>query len=247
VRSALEAYLKAPAPDVVLVLMAGGEKAKEDKALSALTTAIEFEPLSEERLVRWIAHQASQRAARITPAAASLLMQAVGNDLPALASELDKLVSYAGDAEIDEPAVAAVVGVRRGETLADLLDRVAARDAAGALAILPAVLNQPKASAVTTVMALGTQTLALAWGGAVKGRPDYFGLLREGSSAYTGRPWNDATDAWHRATRSWSGAELDTALDALLTADVALKETGASTDAQRVATLVLSLCASARS
>ena len=95
-------------------------------------------------------------------------------------------------------------------------------------------------------MALGTQTLALAGGSAVKGRPDYFGLLREGGSAYTGRSWTDATDAWQRATGKWSPAELDAALDALLAADVSLKETTTSTEEQRLATLVLSLCADAR-
>lgn len=246
-RGVLDAYLEAPAPDLVLVLLAGaGEKSKADKTLTARATSVEFEPLTEDRLVRWIAHHASLRGAKISPGAAALLMQAVGNDLPALASEIEKLSTLAGDREIEEDDVTSVVGVRRGETLADLLDRIAARDAAGALEILPTVLSQPKASGVTTVMALGTQTLALAWGSAVKGWPDYFGLLSEGRSAYTGRSWNDATNAWQRATGSWSSADFDAALEALLAADVALKDSGASTEEQQLATLVLSLCAGAR-
>jgi len=245
-REVLDAYVASPAADVVLVLMgAFGEQAKADKALAARATTVEFDALNEERCLKWIAHIATERGARITAGAGALLLEAIGNDLPALASEIDKLATAAGDQEIDEQAVTAVVGVRRGETLADLLDRVAARDAPGALAILPAVLAQPKASPVTTVMALGTQTLALAWGSAVRGRPDYFGLLREGSSAYTGRSWGDATEAWQRATGSWSGADLDAALEALLAADIALKETTTSTAEQLLATAVLSLCADA--
>src|ERR671920_1148906 len=116
------------------------------------------------------------------------------------ASELDKLASFANGGEIDERAVSEVVGVRRGETLGDLLDRVAERDAAGALALVEHVLAQPKTSAVTVVMALATQTLALAWGKAMRaqGTPagrmegEYFNLLKEGG-AYPGRPWGEAT------------------------------------------------------
>jgi DNA polymerase-3 subunit delta len=247
-RTELDRYLAAPAADLVLVLVAGaGEKGKPDKSLAAKVTAVEFPPLSGERVARWIVHQAGVLGARITPEAAGLLQDAVGNDLPSLASELEKLASFAGGSEITESAVSAVVGVRRGETLGDLLDRVAARDAKGALAILPHVLEQPKVSGVPMVMALTTQTLAIAWGASVKGRADYFGLLRETSSALTGRPWGEATAAWQRAAGSWTPADVDHALEALLAADIALKETRGSTDEQLLTTLVLSLCAGARS
>ena len=83
----------------------------------------------------------------ITPGAVDLLISAVGNDLPQLAAELDKLASYASGSEIDEDAVGAVVGVRRGETLGDLLDRVLAHDAPGALALVDHVLAQRVPSA----------------------------------------------------------------------------------------------------
>lgn len=247
-RAELDRYLAAPSADLLLVLIAGaGEKGKPDKVLASRVTAVEFDPLTGDRVARWIVHQASVLGARITPEAAGLLQVAVGNDLPTLASELEKLASFAGDGEITEAAVASVVGVRRGETLGDLLDRVAARDAAGALAILPHVLEQPKVSGVPMVMALTTQTLAMAWGAAVKGRADYFGLLKEASSSFTGRSWGEATAAWQRAAGGWTPGDVDDALDALLAADVALKETRGSTDEQLLTTLVLSLCAGTRS
>ena len=44
-------------------------------------------------------------------------------------SELDDFASYANGATIEDEAVTAIVGVRRGETLGDLLDRVLAHDA----------------------------------------------------------------------------------------------------------------------
>jgi len=245
-RAALDAYLTAPAESCVLVLVApAGDKGKPDKTLAAKATCVEFAPLSGERVQRWIAHQAGRLGASITPGAAALLLEAVGNDLPALASELEKLASYTNGAEIGEDAVSAVAGVRRGETLGDLLDRIAARDAKGALAVMPHVLEQPKMGGVPVVMALATQTLAMAWGSAVKGRADYFGLLRDAGSVMTGRSWGDATAAWQRAAGTWSAADLDHALDALLAADMALKDTRTTTDEQILTTLVLSLCAGA--
>ena len=245
------------AADVVLVLVyASGEKAggKPDKNVMARTLAVDFPPLSWGRLPKWISHHAStELGVSVTDAAAELLQQAVGNDLAALAAELDKLASYSRGEEIDESAVADVVGVRRGETLADFLDMVARRDAAGALALVPHILTQPKVNGVTVVMALTTQTLALAWGEAALARGlsagrlqgEYFNFLKSGGGPYTGRPWGDAARAWAATAALWDVPSLDAALDALLAADVALKDTRVSSDEQALATLVLALCAGA--
>jgi DNA polymerase-3 subunit delta len=189
----------------------------------------------------------------MTPAAVDLLISAVGNDLPQLAAELDKLSSYTHGAPIDEEAVSAIVGVRRGETLGDLLDRVLARDAAGALAIVDHVLAQPKTNAVVVVMALTTQMLAVAWARAARDRGvpigslerDLWGLLKE-SGAMTGRPWGEAVPVWLRAVPGWRMPELEAAIDALLAADYALKESRVSSDEQILTSLVLMLCGSSR-
>jgi DNA polymerase III subunit delta len=241
--------------DVVLVLVfASGEKGKPDKTILSRTLATEFAPLGWDRLPKWIAHHAStELGVSVTDAAAELLQQAVGNDLAALAAELDKLASYSYGEEIDESAVTAVVGVRRGETLADFLDMVARRDAAGALALVPHILTQPKTTGVSVVMALTTQMLALAWGEAALsgGMPasrlqgEYFNFLKSGGGAFTGRPWGDAARAWAATAGKWDARSLDAALDALLAADVALKDTRVSSDEQTLATLVLALCAGA--
>ena len=205
---------------------------------------MEFAPLAGDRVPKWVAHHAkTELGVSITPGAADLLQQAVGNDLAALAAELDKLASYTSGGEIDEAAVTTVGGVRRGETLGDFLDCVARRDAAAAVALLPHILEQPKTTAVSVVMALTTQTLALAWGEARGGRVDYFELLRGAGSVYTGRPWAEAASAWARHVRYWDASSLDAALEALLAADIALKETRLSSDEQILATLVFALCA----
>jgi DNA polymerase-3 subunit delta len=252
-RAALDRYLASPSPDVVVLLVAPAG-VKSDVELAGTTVAVEFAPLSGDRVPKWVVHHATTALkATITPGAVDLLISAVGNDLPQLAAELDKLASYANGATIDEDAVGAVVGIRRGETLGDLLDRVLAHDASGALAMIDQVLAQPKTTAVTIVMALTTQTLALAWARAARDRGfpaagierELFSLLKEGN-AFPGRPWGEAVAAWSGAVSSWSSVELEVAIDALLAADFALKESRLSSDEQVIASLVLTLCGTAR-
>ena len=152
--------------------------------------------------------------------------------------------------QIDEDAVAAVVGVRRGETMGDLFDRVAERDVSAALALVEPVLAQPKTTAVAIVMGLATQTLALAWGRAQRDEGmtssrlggEFFSLLRE-TGANPMRPWKEAVEAWVRSVDRWTLPDLDRAVVALAATDAALKETRLTTDEQAIATLVLAVCA----
>jgi DNA polymerase-3 subunit delta len=247
-RALLLRYLDRPASDTVLVLVAPCG-AKMDKALADRGVAVEFAPLTGDRLPKWVAYHADTVLGRpITPDAVALLVEAVGADLAQLAVELEKLASYATET-IDENAVAAIVGVRRGESLGALLDAVAGKDAGSALALVSGVLQQPKTSAVSIVMNLTTQTLAMAYGAAARanGLPpralfnEYMTLLKE-SGAFPGRPWGDAVAAWVRNTDRWTVSELDAALSALLSADAALKETRLSSDEQLLISLVLTLC-----
>ena len=249
-RRALDEYLRNPATDLTLIFTSAGG-AKTDTGLSAVATVLEFDPLTGDRLPRWITHHATNDlGVRITPEAVELLQAAVGSDLHQLAAELDKLASFTQGAEITEDAVSAIVGVRRGETQADLLDAVADRNVSRALELVPHILSQPKTSAVSVVMALSTQMIAIGWGrarldeGISRGQlaQQYFDLLKE-TGAFTGRSWGSATAVWARAAERWSKEAIDFALDALLDADVALKESKVSTEEQILATVVLSMCA----
>ncbi|MGH2634466.1 MAG: DNA polymerase III subunit delta [Tepidiformaceae bacterium] len=248
-RGALDRYLNRPSHET-LVLLVAAPGAKADKALQMSTTPLEFNPLDGGRVSEWIAHHAkSEHGVDITEGAADLLHEAVGNDLHQLASELDKLASYTNGATIGEDAVSAVVGIRRGETVSDFLDKVLQRDATGALNLIPYILSQPKTTGVSVVMALSTQMLAVAWGrcrldsGLPTGRleGEYFPLLKS-TGAYPGRPWGVAARAWSLAAREWKASECDKAVTALLAADVALKESRVSSDNQILATAVLAIC-----
>jgi len=249
-RAALDRYLERPAPDVLLLLTAPAG-AKADKHLAARTVAVEFEPLTGDRVPRWIAYYAEHDLkTTITPEATALLQDAVGSELPQLKLELDKLASYAGEAPIDEAAVVAVVGIRPGETMSALLDAIVSRDATAALALLPGVLQQPKVGAVPLVMALSSHMLCVGWARAARDRGvsasrlngELFTVLKTSGSIFSGRSWGDMVNCCVRASDSWGRDDIDSALDALLEADASLKGTRLSTDEQLLANLILTLC-----
>ena len=250
-RAALDRYLTRPAPETVLVLVTLGAEGKSDKKLEAIAgITVCFDCLTDDRVPKWIEHQVSELGATIDERAVTLLHEAVGNDLPALMSELDKLVSYAAGKPIDERAVAAIVGVRNGETIGDLLDAVLDRDAGRALALLPQVLEQPKMGAVPIVMTLATQFLAVAWARTLRDRGtpmgqmynELFNFLKDSRGAFVGRAWGDAVKSWTRGVERWTTPQLDQALALLLTTDAALKESRLSSEEQAMSTLILSLC-----
>ncbi len=250
-RKSVERFLGKSSPDVLLLLVesAGG---KTDKDLTRLATLLEFQPLPADEVPEWITHWATKElGAEISPGAAELLQTAVGNDLHQLVMELDKLVSYTSGRAITEEAVGAIVGIRRGETMTDLLDAIGRRNVIASLGLLDHVMSQPKTTAVQIVMLLSAQTVALAWGrakldeGLAPGRlqGEYFNLLKQSGSAYTGRSWGSAAAAWASAAAGWDRKSLERAIDALLTADATLKETRLSSEEQVLTTLILAMCA----
>lgn len=251
-RVALDAYLDRPSPDV-LVMLVSPSGVKADKGLLAKTEAIEFAPLSGARIPKWISYYVEHDiggGATITEGAAKLLQESVGTDLSQLKTELDKLGDYAAGRAINEAMVSAVVGVRPGETLGDFLNAIAQRDAARALAMLPVILEQPKTSAVTMLMALGAQTIAIGWAQAARARgahpskltSDLFTLLKESGSVYTGRSWGEFVSSCVRASEHWSAEAVDDALEALLEAESAFKETRLSSDEQLLANVLPRVC-----
>lgn len=247
-RGVLAKYLANPAADTVLVLVAGAGT-RPDATLVDAATVVEFRPLDDGALAKWAALRASTLGVTIDPAAAALLCGATGNDLALLAGEIDKLRSYTNGGVIDEAAVEAIVGVRHGETLGDLLDLVAQRKSASAVGLLERVLAQPKTTGVSIVMALTTQTLALGWLLAARNRGlpqhqferELFVLLKENPSSIAGRPWGDAVKAWVHALRHWDDNAVDHAVTLLLAADVALKDTRVSSEAQLLTSLLLAM------
>jgi DNA polymerase III subunit delta len=246
-KTAAENYLQRPASDVVFVLVQpSGEK--PDPRFARATTVV-FDPISGPQLSRWVAMRAEHHGTTITAGAAELLQSSIGNDLPQLNVEIEKLASYVGGGAIDEAAVAAIVGVRREESLSALLDAVGNRDAAAALRILPGLLEQPKSSGVFIVMVLGMQILGTGFARArlAKKVPparlsgEIMNMIKE-SGGYPGRSWTEAAHAWTNAAQRWTVRDLHAAAAALHAADRTLKDSRTTSEEGILQTAILAMC-----
>src|SRR5256885_466946 len=96
------------------------------------------------------------------PGAGGLLPACEGADLSGLARELEKLAPLGAGRPATRDEIAALVGVRRGETLQDLVDAALERRAAAAARLVEPVLEQSGMNGVRMLSALGTAQIGRA-------------------------------------------------------------------------------------
>ena len=140
---AVATYLKNPAPDTVLCLV--GEDVKKTSALGkacAKAGEILEYAVAKNKLQAWVADQFRQRGARAEPEAVTALVQLVGDDLHALALEVDKLATWAGDEPIGESEVLELAAPATDEPTFALTDAWAARDPARALEVSEVIFER---------------------------------------------------------------------------------------------------------
>ena len=144
---ALEPYLKGPAPTTVLALV--GEEVKRDSALAkAVAKAGEilvFDLPKRGRkadLPRWVEGQLKERGVVIDHEAARALVDLVGENPHELASEVDKLATWADGERIGEREVADLVPARAEAPPFDLTDAWGRRDVAASLAASERIMER---------------------------------------------------------------------------------------------------------
>jgi DNA polymerase-3 subunit delta len=132
---AVASYLASPSPATVLALV--GEDVKKTTALwkaCAKSGAVLEYAVPKNKLQGWVAEQFEQHGVPAEPEACAALIQLVGEDLHALAAEVQKLATWAGGEPIGEREVEALVAPTADLPIYELTEAWAARDAARALA-----------------------------------------------------------------------------------------------------------------
>ena len=106
------------------------------QALRPHAEVIEFRVLRPGAVLQWILDRAQRQGRDISPAAAKLLAELVGNNLWVLANELDKLAVYAQGRRIEGADVGALVSAARDVNVFAMVDAVVERRAPVALRLL---------------------------------------------------------------------------------------------------------------
>jgi len=240
----LVAYVAEPSAEVALVLVhGGGQKGKKLldalRPASAVTEAKVEAPKYEREFVGWVRGESKDLGAPMDEAAATLLVQAVGQDLRALAGAVDQLAATReGSGPISLDVVRQYFGGRadvRGYEIAD-----AAIDGQFDVALERvrwAETAKVPATYITTALASGLRSLAKL--------ADADGRLSEAEIAnFVGAP-PFKIRSLRQQLRGWSTEGLAHALRSVASTDVDIKS-GETDPAYAVERLVLQIAQARR-
>jgi DNA polymerase-3 subunit delta len=135
-RSTLVSYLNQPHPSSSLVLVASDLDRRTGfyRSLKEKACVVDFPRLKGYGLARWAEHYVKSGGFRITSATLKRVIELVGSDLQALASEFDKLMLYSrGEDTISDEAVDNLVHKSRQHGIFELTDAVGRQDLPAAL------------------------------------------------------------------------------------------------------------------
>ncbi len=155
--AAIEAYVKNPNPDAVLIFVADHisipadarrmELADRDRyqrireSLGEYCGVVELARVEEGEGARWIVEFAAAQGVKVEPEAARELVDSLGADLMLISSELEKLMLYVGEKKrITLGDVEALVLGAKQCSLYELTDAISAKDRPRALQVLDGLL-----------------------------------------------------------------------------------------------------------
>jgi DNA polymerase-3 subunit delta len=146
--------------------------------------------------------------------------------------------------------VSSLVGVRRGETVFDLVESALERRVARAAQLVEPVLEQAGMSGVKVISLLGTHLVGTALARSERDRglhlarlPDTLYGQMQSTRPYGMRSYKEEAARWTAWSGLWTARELGRALRAALAADNALKTATVSDDRGIVTQLVLGFAA----
>jgi DNA polymerase III subunit delta len=152
---AVAAYVADPVPGAVLALVAN-EPPRGDllaKAVAKGGQVLTFDAPKPRDLPGWVRAQFEGRGATIDNDGARALVEIVGDDLAGLATEADKITTWAAGRPISRPEVEALATPAREATAWALTDAWGERDAAAVLAACEAELERRDPFGISTRLA----------------------------------------------------------------------------------------------
>lgn len=144
----LLSYLEHPNQDCVLIFdmeKFGAKNQSPFKELAAKAEVVEFSVLKDAEATEWVRARAAMHKKKIGAEAARLMVAQLGIGLGTLASELDKLATYAGDhEEITSKDVEAMTGASRERSIFELTKAIGTANREQAATILLRILRTGK-------------------------------------------------------------------------------------------------------
>jgi len=158
--AAIDAYFRSPNPQAMIVFVADhiglpqdlrkmeitdkerAEKIRE--TLGDVCGMVELQRVSEDDAVTWVLREAAVKGVTFSEDAARELVDALSAEMLLVASELEKLLLYAGamgSERVEVTDVETMVSAAKQRSLYELTDAISLKDAPRALALLDGLLN----------------------------------------------------------------------------------------------------------
>jgi DNA polymerase-3 subunit delta len=141
---AIVEYLKSPAPETVLALVAS--ELKKDSALAKACAksgeVLVYDAPKKRDLPAWIAKQFEQHGTSAERDACRLLVAMVGEDPELLRSEIEKLATWSGGEPVSEADVRLLASLSAETSIFVLTDAWGSRDVAAALGSVESLLER---------------------------------------------------------------------------------------------------------
>jgi DNA polymerase III subunit delta len=139
----LETYLAAPAPSTVLALVGDGVKRDSvlAKAVAEKGQVLAYD-VTKKQLPEWVAEQFARLGASADREACRALVEAVGEDVGDLASEIQKLATWANGEQITRANVEELAVGRAETPIFAVTDAWGRRDVAGTLRATESLLDR---------------------------------------------------------------------------------------------------------
>lgn len=194
-----EKYLEKPVPTTILVICLKGKKLdKRTKFYKDATKHVTFESakLNDKDLPHWIKSYIQSKKYSINDKSVQLIADSLGNDLPKIVNELEKLFinKIAGNTEITDKDIENYIGISKEFNAFELLSAISAKNSHRAFkigyqlsknkdfSIIPfvALLNNmfSKGYLIKKTNTTDKDTIARAFGLNYFSTPDYLNLIR---------------------------------------------------------------------
>ena len=162
--AAIDEYFRRPNPQALLLFVADHIALPQDlrkmemqdkeraerirETLGEVCGVVELQRVSDDDAVRWVVREAEAKGVKIEEDAARELVDALSAEMLTIASELEKLLLYAGALAAEKGAatinlvdVETMVTAAKQRSLYELTDAISLHDAPRALALLSGLLN----------------------------------------------------------------------------------------------------------
>jgi DNA polymerase III subunit delta len=227
-QDALLAYLKDPAPETCLLLVADkiDNRRKFFQQCKKVGLVVECKPPSDRELPTYVRTFLAEHDLSITADALILFCAIVGTSLHELFGELEKLRTYLGGRDlIDVADIKAVISRGRGESIFAIGNAVGRRDAGQSLALCRQLLSAGEAP--LKILALVVRHFRQLW--KIKELQAQNSSQKE-IAAGAGVPFF-VLNAMLAQVRSYTRQELLHAYELFLETDLAMKSSGADAEA----------------